>query len=510
MKESGGLLKMSLIKLDIAADYPIGWSFKYVIREFVQNFYDSLGADDFYERFHFNYFASDGGLNVVMETEGIGFSYDWLTYVGGSTKTESLEHNIGMYGEGFKMSALRILQMQGMILKMHSQDWEIQPVKYIECVDGHNLEMFGYEYNKALADGYTRLEVTGVALSNETVLKEALLDFFCPQNPLVGEMIGRGSDWEIYNRSEMKIPCEQRVPELKGILFMNNLARGRLDIPIVINYKTRMLSDTRSRETFSDSRTADYIHEVVKLLDAQTSFRLLEIMKNRWDEYPKGKYDINTKYYFICQLVRNVVKNEEIKKNFMLKHTDLAFIERKGSDIVKNRLIDETKTWARENNTRRIVNPIFRLVGASSLLEEYQTIKNMLYVLPNSLEIDRANLLYKSVKEIINVSIPDEMPEILIDECADGKSNPLQFAERDLAKAKGRKYIRFKINKLVFKHEDFADEAFRESFIKMAEAILHVYGSDRSTMLTVLLTHLGQWILDGADVLSEYEKKWNS
>ena len=43
---------------------------------------------------------------------------------------------------------------------------------------------------------------------------------------------------------------------------------------------------------------------------------------------------------------------------------------------------------------------------------------------------------------------------------------------------------------------------------KMADALLHVYGTDRSSTVTLLLTNLGQWILDGAEVIKTYEIKW--
>lgn len=44
-----------------------------------------------------------------MRTKGHSFRYEWLTYVGGSMKTESSKQYIGMYGEGFKMCMLCLL-----------------------------------------------------------------------------------------------------------------------------------------------------------------------------------------------------------------------------------------------------------------------------------------------------------------------------------------------------------------------------------------------------------------
>lgn len=500
---------MSLIKLEIATDYPIQWEFCRVFRDLIQNFYDSLRSEDFEKNFRYSFELEDDGYHVVMETLNREFNYEWLTYVGGSTKTNKDGEYIGKYGEGFKMSALRIMQMGGMSLTMHSQDWLISPVKYSEIIDNQNISMFGYDYTEVVNDGITRLEITGVSIKHKAVLEEALLDFCYPENELFGPLVGNGQKWELYERSKRKIPCRQNDPDLKGVLYINNLARGRLDIPVIINYKPKILFDSRSRETFDNSKTIDLLHEVVKEFDSKTSLFMLEMLERKWNEYPKTPYDISTKYYLVCQLVRNIVRDEVVSEEFKSKYRDLVYIERKTSDPIFNKLIEETKVWAKENNTKRIVNPIFRLLGADSLVSSYQSIKELRYKEPNDIEKARADILYMVVNSIVPLRLTNKMPEILIDESERGKINPLQFAVKKYVKVKGQKNKKYEINRLVFRHEDFRDEVYLESLIKMAEALLHVYGTDRSSILTVLLTHLGQWILDGEEIVSTYEMKWN-
>lgn len=506
---SGGRLKMSLIKLEIAVDYPIQWEFCRVFRDLIQNFYDSLVPEEFAKNFRYSMELEDDGYHVLMETQEKEFSYEWLTYVGGSTKTDKAGEYIGKYGEGFKMAALRIMQMGGMSLTMHSQNWLISPVKYSETIDGQNISMLGYDYNEVTNDGITRLEITGVDVKYKKVLEEALLDFCYPENELFGPLVGKGQEWELYERSEKIIPCRQHDPNLKGILYTNNLARGRLDVPIIINYKTEMRSDSRSRETFDDSQTVDFLHEVAEKLDAKTSFFILKMIGRKWNEYPKNPNDINTKYYLVCQLVRNIAQDETVAAEFKSQYKDLVYIDRKTSDPIHNKLIDEVKAWAKENNTKRIVNPIFRLLGVDSLVFIYQHIKESMYKKTSEIEKARADILYRVVNSIIPLVLTDKMPEIVIDENERAKFNPLQFAVKNYAKVKGKKNKKYEINRLVFRHEDFRDEAYLASLIKMAEALLHVYGTDGSSTLTVLLTHLGQWIVNGAEVIRMYEIQWN-
>lgn len=206
---------------------------------------------------------------------------------------------------------------------------------------------------------------------------------------------------------------------------------------------------------------------------------------------------------------RSSEKDDAIAVAFKSKYKDFAYIERKTSDSIRNKLIAETKVWAQANNTKRIVNPIFRLLGAESLVLKYQEIKESQYKKPNATEKARADILYRVVKSIIPLVLMDEMPEILIDESKRGAFKPLQFAEKNYVKVKGERNKKYKIHKLAFRHEDFSDDAYMESLMKMAEALLHVYGKSRSSTMTMFLTHLGEWILDGAKVIRGCENEWN-
>lgn len=126
--ESGDLLP-----LDLAMDYPINWSFPQVLRDFIQNFFDAIGPEKFETEFIYDWHqnADGDGFDLMMSTDHHPFSYEWLMYVGGSTKTASRGRYIGQYGEGFKMSVLRIMQMGGMTISMHALF--IFPSRVISC-----------------------------------------------------------------------------------------------------------------------------------------------------------------------------------------------------------------------------------------------------------------------------------------------------------------------------------------------------------------------------------------
>lgn len=499
---------MSLIKLEIAIDYPIQWEFSRVYRDLIQNFYDSVGPEHFHEEFQYEWFREEEGYHVIMKTKDHPFSYELLAYVGGSTKTEAADTYIGKYGEGFKMAALRIMQMGGMRLKMHSQHWMIEPASYFEDIDGKKISMLGYDYTEVEADQWSKLEITKIPEEYKEVLSEALLDFFYEENPLFGSKIGAGEKWSLYHRSSMEIPCRQYSPDLTGILYVNNLARGRLDIPVIICYRTELSYDSRSRETFDDDKTRELLHEILRCMDPSSSLELLLIMEKEWNAYPKGINDTETKYYMICQLVRNVAKDEVCVEAFQRQYTNLAYIERKKSDTRRNKIIDETSVWAKGNSSKRLVNPIFRLLGAESLVEKYIKINENNYRLPDLLESKRMEIVYEAVKATVPLRLTDQIPELVINKDESVPFEPLQFSEKNYSRKRGEKTRKYNILKIGFRHSDFADDAFQNTFIKLADAMLHIYGTSKSARLNAILTHLGGWILDKKETIALYEHQW--
>jgi len=119
-----------------------------------------------------------------MGTLGHSFSYEWLTYIGGSTKT-GRDGYAGKYGEGFKIALLCLVKLGGDAV-MSSGSWELRPCEYMEDIGGQKVRMFGYRMKERKDDGFTTLELYGIPASDEhiRIAREALLEFFYPQNVL--------------------------------------------------------------------------------------------------------------------------------------------------------------------------------------------------------------------------------------------------------------------------------------------------------------------------------------
>ena len=208
------------------------------------------------------------------------------------------------------------------------------------------------------------------------------------------------------------------------------------------------------------------------------------------------------------QLVRNVKKSEEYTRKFREKYEGkLAYIDRKTFNQKKNRIINETRIWARENSEKRIVNPIFRFLGAESLVEQYQVQRLKGYKVPDALQKEKIRFLCSVFHAVIPYVIETEKIEFKVSHENTVQIDPLQFSEKIYSSDK--KNGKYKINKVILNSEDFKEGAFQETFIKMADILLHTYGSSRSEKLNVLLTHMGEYIIKNRHLLKKAEEKWD-
>ena len=516
--------------MDIAIDYPVRWSFERVLRDLIQNFYDSIGPEKFGKEMNYTYSReSSGTIELTMNTTDHPFHYEWLVYIGGSTKTKAGAGYIGKYGEGFKICMLNLLKMGIRDIEMHSQDWILQPCIYEEIIDGTKVAMAGYLRSRCRDDSITSLRIRGIPPKYIGWIKEGLLHFFYPENPLFGEKIGEDLTYTVYSGNGTKVPCLYEA--CRGILYINHLARGRLPFPAFIDISGEDLDfpDTRKRTNLNEFQVWKNIYILVRRMNPEDSLRLLLLMEPYWNDLPRFRNDISTWYYVICQLVRNTASAESTAAKFTNTYNHLAYIERKDSDRKRSSLIDRTTLWARRNNMDRIVNPAFRLLGAKSLILQYIDTSLSGKRHPTKREKEMIDLLFALYQRIIPQEMQIPIPEIWIGENRDTDSDPLYFADRisfsgdriscsaDRITLSGdrdrhqkdedthRKYI---LRHILFSEKDLAPDAFEATLVKVMDTMLHTYGSSRSNRLNVIFTNLGALLIRNAESIMKEKSKW--
>ena len=68
---------MKSVSVNIVMTYPVHWTKYQVLRDFVQNFYDAVGYNDWRKRFCYEY--NDTVLSMWIEN--ISFNYEWLMHI---------------------------------------------------------------------------------------------------------------------------------------------------------------------------------------------------------------------------------------------------------------------------------------------------------------------------------------------------------------------------------------------------------------------------------------------
>ena len=504
-----------LIKLEIAMDYPVNWSFEWILRDLMQNFFDASGSDNFRNQVDYHYTFTDNFYSCVMEASGSGFSYEWLTYIGGSTKTDHPGSYIGMYGEGFKICMLRLLQMEISNCRMESGEWYIIPCVYEEKIANENVRMLGYRLGQREDDGASRLTIWGIPQRHAYVLKELLFHFFYPGNKLFGRMLSDEGRFCVYRRNlSVPIPSVYRDSSFTGILYINRLARARLDLPLMINIQMdRRDAESRSRSIMERATAIRLLEAASYQISSKTSYAILIELEKRWADIPRRNVDPETWYYFICQLVRNVATDKKLEEKFRKTYTDLCYLDRYTSDRKKNSRIRTARYWYfnKERKTGRLVNPIFRLLGAVSVMKEFEEKEESEYRACTDFEAKRIALMFNFFEKLFPVpGLYRVRPEILIrtigQDTGGKRPDPLQFSERDYSERPQR----YRIQKLVILQRDLENDTFDEPFIFFCSALLNVFGTDGSQKKTAAMTALGERLIEERDDLEMIREGWRN
>ena len=77
-----------IVSLNLVLSYPVHWERYEILRDFVQNFYDSVGSDRWKEAFQYEYDRTN--QTIRMGVNDVTFSYEWLMHIGASTKTSEI------------------------------------------------------------------------------------------------------------------------------------------------------------------------------------------------------------------------------------------------------------------------------------------------------------------------------------------------------------------------------------------------------------------------------------
>ncbi len=354
------------IALNLIFDYPVQWSKYKVLRDLIQNFFDSIPRAEWDRRF--SHRLADGRL--VLTSAGVDFSYDWLVPIGASTKRDGDGYYAGYFGEGFKIAALCALRDHGWQIEVASRDWRLKVVADTLTVDGRHLKTLAYEI--ARCPEYRDATVLTIAPFYDTdILEAVLLSFFHPANPLLGDEIWSGESAAVYFRSPRPKPADYPVTydaAGPGIVFAGFQALGSFAYPLVFCLHDYRSSD-RERDTFYRMDVIKTIGQIADRLPPAAAATVLAVLRNRWYDRPRKRHDFESWSRIVRTLARRVATCPSETARWREQYPDLLVASpAKRSDLPRYNRRRQALAWARLSPRRyRLVQDGFAALGYPTL-----------------------------------------------------------------------------------------------------------------------------------------------
>ena len=354
------------VPLNLVYDYPVRWSKYTVLRDLIQNFFDSIPRTEWHRRFDHHLV----GERLILTSQGVDFSYDWLIPIGASTKRDGEGQYAGYFGEGLKIAALCAVRDHGWQIEIRSRDWHLAVVSDTIKVDGRKLQALAYDI--AHCPHQSADTVLTIAPFHDTaILESALLSFFYPANPLLGAEIWSGRSGAVYGRSQRPkpnhFPATYDSPG-SGIVFAGFQALGSFPHPLVFclhNYR----SSDRERNDFYMMDVVKTIQRVVADLPPAAAVLVLEALSRRWYEHPHKKYDFDCWTAIIRTLAHRVAESPDERAHWRERFPDLLIASPvKRSDLPRYNRRRQALAWSRIAPRRyRLVQDGFLALGYPTL-----------------------------------------------------------------------------------------------------------------------------------------------
>lgn len=357
------------IPLNIVSTYPVQWGKYKILRDFVQNFYDSVSSANWFKSFYHTY--QEGTLSMWIENET--FSYEWLLHIGASTKTNSSDGtNAGFFGEGFKIASLCAIRDQKWNICMSSADWTLDVILLNQEIDNQKVKMLGYNVREKEYIDESRLVLTSVSEEDYQIFISAVNSFYYKENPIIGDKIWEGRQGAVYICNTEEYQKDPHLPYSykyghKGAIFCAYQLLGSNPFGIVFCLHNYVQKD-RERNTLYDFEIVQVIGEVCTQLSPEGAFKILEKMKRYWNSVPKT-IDISSWGPVVRTLIVQISHSSEETQNFREKYPHLLYLPPVMTTQEKNRR-SLAYAWVRKQVVSYLLVQVsFELLGYPSLEE---------------------------------------------------------------------------------------------------------------------------------------------
>lgn len=501
-----------IIPLNIVMTYPVKWGKYQVIRDFVQNFYDSVGYDEWKEKFRYEY--TNNELSIWVDD--ITFSYEWLLHIGASTKTFYSKKYAGYFGEGFKIASLCGKRDHHWEIDMRSADWSLNVDFIDEYIDGTLIKMMAFKLNTVSYSNMSKLTLSNFSDNDYRIFLEALDSFFSPQNKLIGKLIWASDRGAVYLRSKEEIP--DHLPCVydygrKGAVFCAYQMLGTNPFDLVVCLHQYKKND-RERKTLYRSEVIDVFEDVARLIDPQGAMVMLEKMRRYWNSVPRKKYDIHSWSNVINRLIYKIKESEVVTNKFIKKYPNLLYAEAVWTVAQQNRR-KQAKIWFKhQENKYVLVKDTFEILGYNSLEHLCELNGGFIQkVCVSEIEQKCFAILENICKNLFhNFFVIEEWPEwnIISNERAICHGMAVVVKKKKKETNSFGNAIKNDILEIHLKRSIFSIEGFYDALTTYVHEMCHMFGGDSSDSFSLALTKAIEILMLNYDVVLQGYVKWKA
>ena len=491
-----------IISLNIVMTYPVRWSKYNVLRDFLQNFYDSVGYQHWKDSFRFEY--TDKTLSLWIDD--ITFSYEWLLHIGASTKTADSGHHAGYFGEGFKIASLCVVRDYNWEVTMQSDDWELSVITLDQSIDSQTVPMLAYETHHIPRESRSRLTLYPVKEKDFQLFQEVISSFYYYGNPLLGEKLREGEEGAVYLFSgtgyQESLPYTSDFGR-KGPVFCGCQLLGSNPFGLAVclhNYE----KEDRERKSLYTFNVIRVFEKIAYYISPYGAMRVLEKMRRYWNSTPKKRIDIFSWNGAIERLIRRIAGSQEVTKAFLEPIFSIAARNRRG----------QARAWlSAQSKQYLLVQEAFSGLGYSSLEELCEqeggfTVDDS----ANSQEAEGFALLEEIVQRIytgfflFDLGFPQR--KIICNDMASYHGMARLYKRNKTAMNCKGIVIRYHVGEIYLKRMIFRENNFYDALATYVHEMCHAFGGDASNAFSKGLTYAMELWMERHDVVKEYREKW--
>lgn len=487
-----------IVPLNLALSYPVYWSRLKVLRDFVQNFFDSVGPEGFHQRFRWQ----RQGARLEVEVDAASFSHEWLIAIGASSKTATRGEYAGHFGEGFKIAALCASRDHGWQVSAGSRDWSIEVVLRDGDIDGHPMPMLAYRLHRhATTVDTSWLRLEGIAAGDEALLVDAVIPSFCyPENPLFGERVWGDETVEVWRRSRAPIPMsyprsgQQR--NARGILFHSRQAVGTHELPFVLAAHDVGPED-RERPVLYDFQVVDALASLAHRLPPAVAGEVLTTTRRWWTVPKPRKFTVGSWYPVVRALCDRLATDPEAAESWKGQHPGLvgAVPVRRGETATVNRRRQARSWLATHGHGMKLVQDGFLTLGYPQLENVCEQAGGFTMTRDPEAGWEKARtaLLLDFVAQHFEGFFPiDKLPPLRIIKSSRATWSGMAVVHPRLpalASPSGHR-LRYRLEEVAIKAQVLADDEPFDAVATFLHELAHMVGGDGSKRFAYVLTDL--------------------